>query len=281
MEYAVLYNPLAGSGRCAQKAQALCAALAPETCVLHDLTQLQSYAAFFSSLPMGASLLLCGGDGTLNRFANDTRGIPLPCPVYYCAAGSGNDFLRDIGAQADGSPVRIDPYLRALPEVTVNGETRCFLNGVGYGIDGYCCEVGDALRARSSKPVNYAAIAVKGLLFHYHPTAATVTVNGVEHRYQNVWLAPTMNGRFYGGGMMPAPQQERLGETVTVMVYHCAGKLKTLRVFPSIFKDEHVRRTEMGDVLTGHDVLVTFDRPTPLQIDGETICGVRSYRVHK
>lgn len=281
MEYAVLYNPLAGGGRCAQEAQALCAALAPQTCRLHDMTRISRYADFFSALPMGAAVIVCGGDGTLNRFINDTDGLPLPCPVYYYAAGSGNDFLRDIGEEKGGRPVRLDRYLRDLPEVIVNGERHLFLNGVGYGIDGYCCEVGDAQRERAQKSVNYAAIAVKGLLFHYRPTGATVTVDGAEHRYENVWLAPTMNGRCYGGGMLPTPEQDRLdGEgTVSVMVYHCRSKLKTLCVFPSIFKGEHVRHTEMVDIFTGRDITVHFDRPAPLQIDGETIRAVESYRV--
>jgi diacylglycerol kinase family enzyme len=32
------------------------------------------------------------------------------------------------------------------------------------------------------------------------------------------------------------------------------------------------------EVLTGQDITVEFDRPAPLQIDGETIPGVSSYR---
>ncbi len=47
------------------------------------------------------------------------------------------------------------------------------------------------------------AIAIKGLLFHYRPTNAVITVDGVTHTYKKVWLVPTMNGRYYGGGMMP------------------------------------------------------------------------------
>lgn len=88
-----------------------------------------------------------------------------------------------------------------------------------------------------------------------------------------------MHGRFYGGGMMPTPEQNRSGEdnTLSVMVFHGAGKLKSLLVFPSIFSGKHVRHKKMVDVRTGHEITVTFDRPTALQIDGETILGVTSY----
>lgn len=35
----------------------------------------------------------------------------------------------------------------------------------------------------------------------------------------------------------------------------------------------------MVSVFTGHEITVTFDRPTALQIDGETVSGVYKYRV--
>ena len=121
---------------------------------------------------------------------------------------------------------------------------------------------------------------MKGLLFHYRPTRATVIVDGEEHTFDKVWLAPTMNGRFYGGGMIPTPRQDRLAKPhrLSVMVMHGSGKLRTLCVFPSIFKGEHVKHTDMVTVLEGRDITVRFDRPTALQIDGETILGVTEYR---
>lgn len=168
-----------------------------------------------------------------------------------------------------------DDYM--IKPVTVNGKTYRFLNGIGYGIDGYCYEVGDKLRETTEGNINYTAIAIKGLLFHYKPTDATVTVDGVKHKFKRVWLAPTMNGKFYGGGMMPSPNQDRTGGKLSVMVYHNLGKLKALMLFPSIFKGEHVKQKNIA-ILEGREITVEFDRPTPLQIDGETILGISSYK---
>jgi diacylglycerol kinase family enzyme len=50
-------------------------------------------------------------------------------------------------------------------------------------------------------------------------------------------------------------------------------------VFPKIFSGQHVTHTSMVDVMQGHRVTVTFDRPTALQIDGETILDVTEYTV--
>ena len=106
--------------------------------------------------------------------------------------------------------------------------------------------------------------------------------DGVRHEYKKVWLAPAMNGRYYGGGMMPTPEQNRLSEDgkLSLMVWHGAGKIKTLLAFPSLFKGEHFKQKKMVDVLSGHEVTVEFDSPCALQIDGETITGVTKYTAH-
>jgi len=284
MIYHILYNPHAGNENGLAQAKQLSSVLSKDTLNFVDMTKIKGYASFFEKTPLEDKIVLTGGDGTLNRFMNDCNGnnalnTALAHEIYYYAAGSGNDFLRDINDNNKEKPVLINKYLENLPTVEVNGKSFLFLNGIGYGIDGYCCEEGDKLRGKSTKPVNYTAIAIKGLLFHYKPTSATVTVDGVEHSYKNVWLSPTMNGHFYGGGMIPTPNQDRLAKpkTLSVMVFHCASKLKALMVFPSIFKGEHIKKKKVVEVLSGKDIIVKFDRPSPLQIDGETITGVSSY----
>lgn len=277
----VLYNPHAGSGRGTEESQKLKDILKDTELQFFDVTKITDYVSFWKEISGEWDVILSGGDGTLNHFINDAGALDSSRKIYYYASGSGNDFLHDIGGKKGDAPVLINRYLENLPEVTVDGKTCRFLNGIGYGIDGYCCEVGDAQRLKSDKPVNYTAIAIKGLLFHYKPTSAVITVDGVKHTYKKVWLAPTMNGRFYGGGMMPAPGQDRTGKegTVSTMVYYGVGKIKALAVFPSIFSGKHVEHREMIEILTGHDITVEFDSPTALQIDGETITGVTKYHV--
>ncbi len=279
--YHALFNPHAGNGHGEEETRKLDALLSDAEIKYYNMTAIESYEDFFRSIPSDEDVVLCGGDGTLNRFVNDTAGVGIPNDLLYFGVGSGNDFLHDLGKEKGAAPFSIKKYLENLPTVTVKGRVYRFLNGIGYGIDGYCCEVGDQLRATSTKPVNYAGIAIKGLLFHFHPANAEVIVDGKSHSFRKVWLAPTMNGRFYGGGMMVAPAQDRLNTAreQSVVVMYGSGKLKTLIVFPSIFKGEHVKHGEMVEVLTGHEITVKFDRPCALQIDGETILNVTEYSV--
>ena len=281
MNYTVLFNPEAGNFTGEKSAAELKNFFPHDSLAFHDITKIKDYRDFFDKLDKNTSVIIAGGDGTLNRFINEAYRYSEGHGIYYYATGSGNDFLHDIGTKREDGPVCIDKYLKNLPQVSFGGDTYTFVNGIGYGIDGYCCEVGDAMRGKTKKPVNYAAIAVKGLLFHYKPSNAKITVDGKTHYFKKVWLAPTMNGRFYGGGMIPTPAQDRLGEegTVSTLVFYGSGKLKTLAVFPSVFKGEHIKHTEMTQVLTGHDITVEFDRPVAIQVDGETTRNIHSYSV--
>ena len=281
-QYHALYNPLAGNGRGEADAGKLDAIYGAENVIYRDITKIGNFEEFLSEIPLSDDIVICGGDGTLNHFANDVKDLQIGHNILYFACGSGNDFLRDLGKNAFDAPIRVNEYVTGLPSVTVNGEERLFLNGVGYGIDGYCCEIGDRIRRDTpEKKINYAGIAIKGLLFHFKPRRATVTVDGIEKTYEKVWIAPTMNGRYYGGGMMNAPDQDRLCEdgTVSLVLFYGKGKLKTLIAFPSIFKGEHVKKTNMVAVHTGKEISVRFEKPAPLQIDGETVLNVQEYRV--
>ena len=277
----VLYNEKAGTGKIADAMQLLKAQLSGELKLI-DVLKLKDYAEFVSNLTAEDYVVVAGGDGTLNRFVNHVEGLQIPCDVLYYPAGSGNDFARDVEKLNTTEPFSVKKWIENLPTVTVNGQTYRFLNGVGYGIDGYCCQMGDVLRGIPGKKVDYTGIAIKGLLFHYKSTTAKVTVDGVTTTHDHVWLAPTMFGRFYGGGMMPAPKQSRESGDgkLSVMVYRSRSKLLALIIFPSLFKGEHVKHKKQVKVYSGSEITVEFDRPTPLQIDGETILNVTSYTTH-
>ena len=277
----VLYNPIAGNGDGAIRVKALSDMLT-DTLEYHDVTTITDYEAFLNSLAAEDYIIIAGGDGTINRFINNTAKYDIPQDILYYAIGSGNDFARELGLPSGSAPVSIKKYLLGLPAVEVNGQTYRFINGVGYGIDGYCCQVGDEQRAIPGKKVNYTEIAIKGLLFHFSARNAKVTIDGQEYKYNKVWIAPTMFGKYYGGGMIPTPGQDRNDPEgkLSVMIFHNGGRLRTLIAFPGIFKGEHIKHKKMVKLHTGNCIRVEFDRPTPLQIDGETFLDVTSYTAY-
>ncbi len=279
MKRHILFNPISGNGQGEFNANQLCKELGGDT-HMHDVTEISDYSLFFQSIDPSDELYLCGGDGTLNRFINDTDGIDFKNRLFYFATGSGNDFLRDVNL-TEKKPFCINEYIQRLPTVTVNGKSYKFINGAGVGIDGVCCKMANEIRQRTKKPVSYTAVVIKCFLFHFKPTAATVTVDGKKYTYNRVWLATTMNGRYFGGGMLLTPHQDRLNSdgTVTFLALHNASKLKILSRFSSVFKGKHLKYTDILAFHTGHNIIVEFEKPFPLQIDGDIIENVSSYSV--
>lgn len=246
-----------------------------------DVRSISDFGDFFSKILDDDEIILSGGDGTLNHFVNDIQNLCIKQKIYFYSDGSGNDFKNDVEdfAKIENNLILLNEFLENLPEVNVNGMKRRFINGIGFGIDGYCCEEGDKIREKSGKPVNYTKIAIKGLLGKFKPSNAKVTVDGKTYFYKNVWLCPSMLGRFYGGGMMIAPFQNRLSDErkLTVVVCHSKSRLKTLLSFPSIFKGSHAKFKKIISFIPGHEIKVEFDKAQALQIDGETVKNVLSY----
>jgi len=240
------------------------------------------HSSFFASLKDDDVLLVCGGDGTLNRFVNKIEGLDFKGEIYYLPSGTGNDFAKDTGHEKDKKPFCITRFLKKLPTITVNGKTYRFLNGVGLGLDGYCCEEVNKKKNEGKSKVNYIKIALKGLLYKFKPVNATVTVDGVTKNYKKVWMVPTMFGKFYGGGVMPAPDQDRESKkgTLSAMVVSGCNKYKCLFLFPTILKGTHVKHKKIINMIEGKQIKVCFDRPVSLQIDGETFLKVSSYTVN-
>lgn len=284
--YQVLFNPTSGNGAGKEAVKKIGNLLNNEEINFIDVTKFSGYEEFMRNLSENDTPILVGGDGTINYFVNNYDMSDYKGRVYYYPAGSGNDFMSDAKSTAiylnenrdeNGNGILdLTDYINYLPTVTINEKEYKFLNGIGFGIDGYCCEIGDELRKTSTKPVNYAGIAIKGMLGKYKPTNAKVTVDGKIIELKKVWLCPIMNGRFYGGGMIPTPAQYRKNpeHTLSAMAFTGSGRLKTLLIFPSIFKGEHVGHTDVVKIFSGHSITVEFDRPVSAQVDGETILNV-------
>ena len=284
--YCIIYNPLSNCNNTEKSLNQISALLKDFSRRSVDITTISSYPDFFNSLDGNEDLVISGGDGTLNRFINEANPLKYGKKILYFPSGTGNDFARDITFEksscSKNSPctlIEINDYLKNLPTVTVNGFTKKFLNGIGYGIDGYCSKTGEELRQKGRKNINYTQIAIKGMLFFYKATDASVTVDGTTCEFKNVWLAPTMHGRFFGGGMMPAPEQKRGSEKLSCMIWTGKSRLQTLALFPKIFKGEHIKNSRHVKIMTGKTITVSFKRSVALQIDGEVVPDVKSYTV--
>lgn len=173
----VLFNSLANNHKGEENSRKALEGKISSDSVFEDLTKIVDLKKYLEEKNIEDKVILTGGDGTLNHFVNEIGNFDIKCEIDYCPSGSGNDFYTDVANFEDSRAVRINEFIKDLPIVTVKGKDYRFINGVGFGIDGYCCEKGDEIQRTSTKNVNYASIAIKGMLMFYKSTTATVTVD--------------------------------------------------------------------------------------------------------
>ena len=224
------------------------------------------------------NVLLIGGDGTVNFFANTWNNIKVKGNWYIYSAGTGNDFLTDIEAKDNFS--KLNEYMDNLPKVSANGITKYFVNNVGFGVDGDVCVIAEE-KKKQGKKIDYTKITIGLILFKFKKRYCKIKVDGKEYEFKNAFIAATMNGRYYGGGMKSAPNQDRKGDKVTVVVMTGKSRLLTLIKFTKIFTGEYVKYKKNVHLFEGKEIEVSFDKPCGLQYDGEVIENVTSYKVSK
>ena len=125
--YCVLYNPLANNGKAEADAHALEDILTDGEVRYVDIASMGSYYDFFVSCDDDCIVILTGGDGTLHHFINDTRGLHIKQTIYYYGAGSGNDFLNDLGLERGAAPFELTEYIKNLPFVRIDGKEYTFI----------------------------------------------------------------------------------------------------------------------------------------------------------
>lgn len=276
----ILFNPLAANGNKDKNVKLAKESLKNRFGELEEINLLElDMQDFLNKLSRKDNLVLLGGDGTLNHVANALHDVELPCNLYLFKAGTGNDFLRDIEKEVDKDGLAlINKYLKHLPYVLVNDEKIYFVNGVGLGIDGQVCVEVEKRKKSGKRNISYALECIKIALFKYKfPVAKIVIDDKKEMEYKRVWMVASMFGRYFGGGLMIAPNQDRNDDKLTMVCVCGCTRIGALLIFNGIFKGAHVKHKKIVKILKCNKVEVTFDRPIAMQIDGEIIENVTRY----
>ena len=278
--YHILYNRLSKSGTGELEAHMLDEIMSGEDLKYWNVADISDYHEFFKSIPHDDKIIVAGGDGTLNRFINDTDYCHVPQEVYFFPSGSGNDFARDIGKKKHCEPFEVRRYISNLPAAVINGREQRFFNSISLGLDATVCLEANNLKAKGKKSVNYAMLAVKCIFTKYKFCDAVVTLeDGTRREFKDVLLAITTKGRYFGGGVKISPNQDRNrpDEMLTFIIAHNLPAWKALIVFASIVIGKHFSFKNNVTVIEGKEFTVEFSKPTPIQIDGETFEGLNCY----
>jgi diacylglycerol kinase (ATP) len=188
------------------------------------------------------TLVVVGGDGMVHLGVNLCAQTGTRLAVV--AAGTGNDFARNLGI-----PVR-DPA--AAVDLLVRGTTRRIdLGRVRHGVAGETW-FGGVLGAGFDAVVNARArrmrwprgqmrynLAVLRELPVFRPIPYVVDVDG-ERIQTRAMLVTVANTTSFGGGMRVCPQADVADGLLDVMVVHELSVPAFLRVFPKVYSGSHV-----------------------------------------
>ena len=217
-------NPRAGNGRARRYARRLERVLraANLACAIRCTSApLEATRLAREAIDAGANTLLAiGGDGTVNEVVNGILGDARPSSDVALAiapVGTGTDFAKTIHQSAEPREVltrlrgsrrgRIDAGLAEYTDLQGRPATRYFLNVAEFGSGGALVEKVNRTTKVLGGKMSFL-LAIMSTLPKYRNKHARWRVDGgpwAEGVVNNIVVA---NGRYFGGGLLPAPNAE-------------------------------------------------------------------------
>jgi YegS/Rv2252/BmrU family lipid kinase len=268
-KYFLIVNLIAGQGRCKAVFPRVKAAL-ERSHTAYDLHYTNEPMEAVDVAKMGIEagftrIIAMGGDGTVNEVANGLLGSTACLGVI--PAGTGNDFVRMLGIPSD--PLEALRMLPKAVERTMDmgrvGHDRCFVNGIGIGIDAQVARDVLAMeRLRGAAAYIYAAVKE---VFRFQAFKAKIEGEGISEERQYLSLG-VANGKYCGGGFMLAPRAVVDDGLIDVAAIGDFPRAERLLRLPQARAGKHLKLPQVRYVQTPR-VTLSSDTKLIAHMDGE------------
>ena len=237
------------------------------------------------------SLIIIGGDGTINQCVNTIPDFDR-AELSVLPTGSGNDFCRNkdipksLEEQINNITAKkntrlVDRGVITYQLTTDETITRNFVVSTGFGYDAAICHMAE--RSKLKKILNkiklgklvYLLIGIKEI-FAAKLTDMDITIDGKTAQYKNVFFIATMNQPFEGGGVAMTPNASDSDETLDFLIFSGVSKLKALFTIPLLYVKKHAGKPGVT-LLTGKTVSVTSSAARILHFDGDSLEGCTGF----
>jgi YegS/Rv2252/BmrU family lipid kinase len=208
--------------------------------------------------------VVMSGDGLIGAVGGALAGSETPLGMV--PAGRGNDLARLLGIPADPEgavAVLAAGHTRRIDVGEANGKR--FLGIASTGFDAEANLLANETKLLRGNLV-YAYAGIRTLL-GWKPARFTVRAGERRIRFTG-YSVSAANGRFYGGGMMIAPDADLADGEFDVVTVGEVGKLRFLGNLPKVFKGTHVEEDEVR-VFRAPRLELSASRPFPVYADGE------------
>lgn len=225
MQYEVILNPTAGSGK-AEKTWEKLQPLFDNQLTYHlyktDYAKHEEYFAkkisqSYNNTP-NVVIIVVGGDGTLHNVLNSLKQNDSTIPLSYIPSGTGNDFARGYGINL--SPEKALQQILAAERArtitighyteNIKNEDGYFLNNIGIGFD--AAIVSRVNNSSAKKNLNKAHVGrlsyffkALGVIYDQQPFSLMVRENGHHQLFSKAFIAISTNEPYIGSGFKIDP----------------------------------------------------------------------------
>lgn len=226
-----------------------------------------------------------GGDGTINEVANGFmekgKAINPDAALAVIPRGTGGDFRRSFGWETDlesalarlGRPGTQPLDLGTVEYMSNRGTTerRYFINVCSFGVSGLVDREVNARSKAWGGRLSFMLGSVRALM-QYRDSKVKLFVDDLPPEEVEVTAVAVANGRYFGGGMMVAPEANPVDGLFDVTLWSGYGLTDFVFKSKSIYDGSHVKfpgtrrlrcRELRAECATGSEVLLDVDGEQP------------------
>ena len=240
--WAVVINPIAGQGRGATLGREVAGFFASRKIAYHVITStnalnLRRLLETFLENNSCTGVISVGGDGLAHLVLQECVNRRVPFAII--PAGTGNDFVRTLGWPLNEISEFLEHVIVTAPTPIDLGlvDSEWFGAILSTGFDSIVNERANILKWPKGPARYNVAIALE--LPKFKPRQYEIELDHESISTQAMLIA-VANGRSYGGGMQVCPNADLHDGLFDVMVLAPISKLEFLRVFPKVYKGEHI-----------------------------------------
>jgi YegS/Rv2252/BmrU family lipid kinase len=227
------------------------------------------------------NLIVGGGDGTINEVVSGLleAGLGGYATLGLLPLGTGGDLMRTLELPRDldaaiqriahGKPRCIDAGCATYRSRDGEKVRSFFLNVGSIGISGLVTELVNRAPKRLGPRVSYVLGTVRAIA-RWEPTPVRLHVDGSLVHEGPFSFTAAANGRYFGGGMLVAPQANVDDGVLDIVVIPCMTRRAMLRHFPKIYRGAHVREPGVAQHCARR-LDATSEALVWIEIDGEPL----------
>jgi diacylglycerol kinase (ATP) len=228
-------------------------------------------------LPINATILSLGGDGTLHEIVNGC--VHTGRTVGILPAGSGDDFAFALGLERNNIQQALEVIkhgkIKTVDTANVNGET--FINAFGVGFDADVA-YGIYTAPKFLKERNAYFYSIFATLSKLENIPVKVTIDYQQMFHGPALLVSTQNGPRTGGSFLFSPNAKIDDGLLDVVIAGEFGRFGTLNILPKVLKGAHVGHPKVH-IFQGKEVRLEWTRARPGHMEGELLKPATTFAI--